>query len=379
MVNRNVYISIFLIGFIFTVLTFLTEQPLEVALTIIYFTCSLILFIKLIEEYRYYRSYNAPLASAIFILIPSLIAVGGSFIANIASFGEANVLLNSLVNIDLDLEILNIGSFYLYLNFFGLIFSLPFFIIILVLLRRYYSGRYPSIFLFRKRFTSDTLLLYNCVMLLILGYFWIENRVIELTGLSFIVISYAFFIQYYLLNVILVPIRQISRLGMNNSRSHRPSNSTSNPPIISWDEASTPSSRSRTRQTPHPPSRSPRPSSRVASSNGGSVQVVPAVNNSTARTVNKLSPAVISSLTPVGQHLTDDDFRCIFCYEFPTESNRRVVICPHCKHPAHANEFQKWLAVANICSRCNKPIADVKMVRLSGSNYQKIIRMFQKK
>ncbi|MHA2073177.1 MAG: hypothetical protein ACW97X_01005 [Candidatus Hodarchaeales archaeon] len=364
------YISIFLIGFVFTILSLLTEQPLEVTTTILYITCALILFIKLIEEWQYYRSYNAPLASAIFIVFPSLIALGGSFIANFASIGEENFLRDALININLDLEILNIGSFYLYINIFGLIFSLPCFIIILVLLRRYYSGRYPSIFIFRKRFSSDILLLYNCTMLLILGYFWIENRIVELTGLSFIIMSYIFFTQYYLLDVILVPIRRM----YSNSRSHHASNSTSNsytPPIISWEEASASSSRSRSRP-------SSRPSSRVTSSNRGSVQVVPAVNTPKTRTVNKLSPAVIFSLTPVGRHVTNDDFRCIFCYEFPTESNKRVVICPHCKHPAHANELQKWLAVANICSRCNKPIANVKMVRLTGTNYKKIIRMFQK-
>lgn len=371
MVNRNVYISIAIIGIVFVLLTLLTGQPTEVALTILYCVGIVIVAIKLIEEWRYYRSYNAPLASAIFILLPSVIAISGSVIANVASFGENSLLQNYLVNMDLNLEIFSIGSFFLYFNLFGLIFVLPFFIMLLILLRRYYSGRYPSIFIFRKRFTSDTLLLYNCIMLLILAYFWLDSRVVELSGLSFIVISAIYFIQYYLLDVILVPMRRISSMGMNNSRNRRVSNSRSNtytPPVISWEEASTSPSRS---------GPSHRPSSRVTSSNRGSVQVVPAVNTPIARTVNKLSPAVIASLTPVGQHLTDDNFRCIFCYEFPTEPNRRVVICPHCKHPAHANEFQKWLAVANLCSRCNKPIANAKMIRVTGLNYKKIIKMFQ--
>jgi DNA-directed RNA polymerase subunit RPC12/RpoP len=97
------------------------------------------------------------------------------------------------------------------------------------------------------------------------------------------------------------------------------------------------------------------------------------------RTKRALTPALIASLTPAGQNITNDDYRCIYCYEFPTESDKQVVICPHCKHPSHADEFQKWLQVSNICSRCNKPVNNVKMIRISGSSYQKIIQMFQKK
>lgn len=336
-------------------------------MTIFYITWVIILLIRLIEEWRYYNSYNAPLASAIFIVLPSLIAIGGSIIADIASIGDEGLLQTSLANINLNLDILNIESFYLYFNIFGLIFALPFFIILLILLRRYYSGRYPSIFVFRKKLSSDTLILYNCTMLLILGYFWIDRRTVELSGLSFIIISYTFFIQYYLLNVVLVPLRRVSNLGRNNFRriTSTNTNSQSASPTISWTNHSSSLARSR-------------PSTRITSSNQGSISIAPAINASPARAVKKLSPAVIASLTPVGQHLTNDDFRCIFCYEFPTEANRRVVICPHCKHPAHANEFQKWLAVANICSRCNKPIANAKMIRLSGTNYEKIIRMFHK-
>jgi hypothetical protein len=371
LVNRNIYISISLIGFVFALLTLLTEQP-EVAITIFYFTWVILLLIKLVEEWRYYNSYNAPLASAIFILLPTLIAIGGSVLADIASIGDEGLLQTSLANIDLNLDILNIGSFYLYFNIFGLIFALPFFIILLVLLRWYYSGRYPSIFVFRKRLSSDTLILYNCLMLLILGYFWIDRRIVELSGLSFIIVSYIFFIQYYLLKLVLVPLRRVSSMRRFYSPRTTTSNNNSRPTtsLISWNSPSSSISR---------PRNAARPSTRISAPNQGSISVAPALNASTTRAVKKLSPAVIASLTPVGQHLTDDDFRCIFCYEFPTEANRRVVICPYCKHPAHANEFQKWLAVANICSRCNKPIANAKMIRLSGKNYKKIIRMFQKK
>ncbi|NHJ02893.1 MAG: hypothetical protein EAX86_12220, partial [Candidatus Heimdallarchaeota archaeon] len=137
-------------------------------------------------------------------------------------------------------------------------------------------------------------------------------------------------------------------------------------PTISWGDTRPPSSL-----------RSQSSSPSVWSSS--SVRVVPAISTPRTRTVNKLSPAIINSLTPLGQHLTEDDFRCIFCYEFPIEKDRQVVICPHCKHPSHENEYNKWIAVASICSRCNKPVKNVKMIRLPGSSYHKVINMFRKK
>ena len=376
MVKRNVYLSICAVGFVFAVLTLITEQQTEIALTILYITLGIVLSIKFIEEWNYFQRFNAPIASAVFILIPSFIALGGTFLAQNASLGDDRILQAYILEMTLDINFLNVESFFLFVNLFSVFFVLPPFIFLLFLIRRYYSGRYPVIFIFRKKYQNELIILYNFGMFLILSFYWIQTGSIELSGLGFISISFILFIQHYVLKIILVPIRRR--------------------PVSRAAQRSVPTQSSRT-QAPQRPSRSSRqsqstfnflptavrPSSRetmnrVQNSAQTSVNIVPGMDTGLNITrIEKIPPAILSKLIPIGQHLTDDDFRCIFCYEFPTEANKRVVICPHCRHPAHSHELEKWLSVANICSRCNKPLSTEKMYRLSGKSYEKLIKMYQ--
>ncbi|UCE14329.1 MAG: hypothetical protein JSV04_03920, partial [Candidatus Heimdallarchaeota archaeon] len=101
MVGRNIYLSICAIGLVFTVLTLITEQQTEVALTILYITLVIVLSIKIIDEWRYFQRFNAPIASATFILIPSLIALGGTILAQQASFGEDGFLQTAFLEMTL--------------------------------------------------------------------------------------------------------------------------------------------------------------------------------------------------------------------------------------------------------------------------------------
>ena len=68
----------------------------------------------------------------------------------------------------------------------------------------------------------------------------------------------------------------------------------------------------------------------------------------------------INKLTPKGTVLFKEDFKCIFCFQLPTlpaDEKRGIVICPHCRHPAHADEFRSWLKSSRLCSRCDRPIS----------------------
>ena len=374
MVRRNVYLSICAVGFVFAVLSLITEQQTEIALTILYITLVIVLSIKFIEEWQYFRRFNAPIASAVFILIPSLMALGGTFLAQNASLGDDGILQAYILELTLDINFLNVDSFFLFLNLFSIVFVLPSFIFLLLLIRRYYSGRYPVIFIFRKKYQNGLIILYNVGMFLILSFYWIQTGSIELSGLGFISISFILFVQHYVLKIILVPIRRIpvttqrslprqssrTRVSRTSSQSSRQSQSALN----SLQTAMRPSSHEIM--------------NRERSSAQTSVNVVPGIDTGVNITrIEKIPPAILSKLIPIGQHLTDDDFRCIFCYEFPTEANKRVVICPHCGHPAHSHELEKWLSVANICSRCNKPLSTEKMYRLSGKSYENLIKMYQ--
>jgi len=68
----------------------------------------------------------------------------------------------------------------------------------------------------------------------------------------------------------------------------------------------------------------------------------------------------LNRLKPRGTILYKEDFKCIFCFQLPTlpaDEKRGIIICPHCKHPAHADEFRNWLRNSRLCSRCDRPIS----------------------
>ncbi len=365
MVDRNIYLSIFIVGFVFAGLTLLTGQSSNVALTFIYLSIVLILLIRLIEEWQYYRSYQAPYASALFIVLPTCIAVGGSLLSSTASLGFLPLeLQTSILNLNLDLNIIGAEIYFIFLNIFSLTFALPFFILIIILIRKYYIGIYPSIFIQRKKYPRELILGFNLIINLFFVFFWLESRLIEISSLIFVIMTFIFILQHFILKIAFVPFR----VRRTPTRIRRTGNMRSNM-VYSTSGTSSNSSPNLGQSNSQ--------YSRASRSRPSNIQVVPGIGSTSDLKTEKLTPAIIASLTPAGRNLTKDDFRCIFCYEFPVEMNKKVVICPHCRHPAHEHELQRWLGVASICSRCNKPISNGKMIRVTGKSYKKVLVMFQ--
>jgi len=93
----------------------------------------------------------------------------------------------------------------------------------------------------------------------------------------------------------------------------------------------------------------------------------------------------IKKMKPKAGVLNIEDFKCIFCFElpqYPRDKGRGIILCPNCKHPAHADEFKDWLKSSNLCSRCNAEIPhsfkrNPKIV--SVKFYTKVIEYFKKR
>ncbi len=85
-------------------------------------------------------------------------------------------------------------------------------------------------------------------------------------------------------------------------------------------------------------------------------------SSSTGTTVHKPKAAASSEfekLKPKAGILSLEDFKCIFCFQlpkFPDDNRRGIVLCPNCRHPAHADEFKEWTHDSPLCSRCDASI-----------------------
>ena len=69
--------------------------------------------------------------------------------------------------------------------------------------------------------------------------------------------------------------------------------------------------------------------------------------------------AEFEKLKPKAGILSLEDFKCIFCFKlpkFPADNRRGIVLCPNCRHPAHADEFKEWTHDSPLCSRCDASI-----------------------
>jgi len=80
-----------------------------------------------------------------------------------------------------------------------------------------------------------------------------------------------------------------------------------------------------------------------------------------ASSTQKMDGAQIRQYKPKGSVLSAEDFKCIFCFQLPKlpdDESRGIILCPHCKHPAHADEFKDWSRNSNLCSRCDGVIPE---------------------
>jgi len=69
--------------------------------------------------------------------------------------------------------------------------------------------------------------------------------------------------------------------------------------------------------------------------------------------------AKFKKFRPKAGALSLDDFKCVFCFKLPQlpgDEGRGIILCPNCKHPAHADEFKNWLTTSTLCSRCDTTI-----------------------
>ena len=383
MVKRKATVIILTIFFLIGVIHGLISASLNNLITWILIGLWLVFTIKLFENIKRHREFNSPHNTAFFVIIPLLIGVFYSIWGSFTGILGENLISGSnlyfsLWSLIFGLPFVIYGSHSLYRCFkkyrviyFGtksvkaraLGFILAFSIILFIII--YWIGFYNLSEFFDSaltplRFSLDlnllVLLIISIFNLFIFGFLGKTSNIPELT-------------RDYIarrtrrINDLTTPRNQTYSVSRTRQNVQTPSTNrtTSTSTIRSQTSRTSPNSQSRVQRT--------KTSKKVRDK---SSQSVPRI-----RDLNKFKPK--------GSFISEEDFKCIFCFKLPKlpeDKNRGVVLCPNCKHPAHADEFKDWMQTSNLCSRCSAPISSNYRRNpeiISVKNYSIIYRYFLKK
>ncbi|NHI93398.1 MAG: hypothetical protein EAX96_13005 [Candidatus Lokiarchaeota archaeon] len=307
--------------------------------------------IKFFDRVKNFREFNSPHNTSFFIFGSISMGIFYSFWGNFNSLLGWNILQNP----------------YVFLSFWHLIFAFPYLFYGTILLIFCFS-RYFFVYIGEKSVSSRKYGGFVTVFIILVEiiysisfYFLIDFSNLPLTPIqwypdllvfilsiiSSIILIYGIFSKSSYMPV--VPTEPIRRpTPTPRSIPPRP---TPQPPIASQPRArqrprpnrTVPTTRSQPppRPKPPPPTRiTPKPSPQA---------------------VKPKLDIKIDKIRPKAGRLSEEDFKCIFCFNLPRipeDANRGIILCPVCRHPAHADEFRDWTKNSNLCSRCDAEIPE---------------------
>ncbi|MBD3254684.1 MAG: hypothetical protein GF383_06305 [Candidatus Lokiarchaeota archaeon] len=386
MVKKRTIIIFFLFLALAIFFSILSGGSPNVFFTWFYIGLWILFTIKFFAKRRTYNEFNSPHNTSFFVFLPFLVG----FFYNFWSFYTGFLGQNIISFLPL-----------FYISLWTLIFAFPYVLYGLNILRLCYK-KFHVVFIYKDKsvkarkfaiiysiFLIIFVLIYLFSQLLIVRflapfltptYSPYPFNYIDLTILFFSIYCVYLFIRRGLFgssrsipevtsDFIARQRRRVDRLRTTPVRSSTTRRSSS--------RSSTP--RSRARSTPRRTSQ--RTSVKRKTKSRASTK--PKTTARTAKTSRKSLD--FNKYKPKAGILSLEDFKCIFCFdlpEYPKDKGRGVVLCPKCRHPAHADEFKEWMKDSPLCSRCDSPIPssfrrNPRIIPIS--QYVKIINEFKKK
>ena len=346
---------IFLIFFIIGLIHGLISVSLNIFFTWIFIGLWLIFTIRLYENIKRHREFNSPHNTAFFVIIPLLIGVFYSIWGSFTGILGENLIPNS--------------NFYF--SLWSLIFGLPFVIYGSHSIYRCFK-KYNVIYFGTKSVKAKALGFFLAISTIIatISYWIAFYNVSEFYDPPLTPLRFSLDLNLFLL--LIITIFNLIIFGFISNRSNIPTRDYIAQRTRRINSLTTPSTqnygtrkRSRTIQTPtttrtttRTTTTKPRPRNKPTSqSRTTRSKTTSSVQSQRVRSAPRIKD--FSKYKPKGSYLTEEDFKCIFCFKLPTlsnDKNRGVVICPNCRYPAHADEFKDWMKTSNLCSRCSAPI-----------------------
>ena len=330
------------------ILYLIIQKDLPRTLVFFYITLYIIATLRYILERRHYKKHKAVTASTQFLLLPFSIMLMGNYISPVARFVEIFVIRVDTTGGDL---------VRIHFNFISLTMILPL-IVLSVLFNNYFSGKWPAMAVNRKirRGRAIPFLLFTLFILLQLLGFFINLR-IDLISLIFTLVYITMFLGYFIVSPLQQSRQPTPTRSSSSSARRTPTRSSASSSTQRSTRAST--TTGRTSRSTVSASSASRRRAVTSTARSTSARVVPGRDITTTRKVTRSTTVRrgTKNIFPVGK-VTKDDLKCIICYmDFKKSDTRKVILCPHCKYPAHADEFFSWFQQSKLCARCNKPIS----------------------
>ena len=347
--NIKTYLAISIVGLTVGVLYVAIQKDIPRTLTIFFITVYTVLALRFILERRHYKKHKTILASTQFLILPFLVMLMGNYISPIAFTYE-------IFSINIDLA--GGSSIYSPFNLISISLVLPV-VILLIYFGNYYSGKWPAIAVNRKVRKGRKLpfLIHTLYVAVFLVGFFI-NWQIDFVCFIFVIFYIIYIFRYF---IIVYAVKSNQRISVRSTTARStPARATRSSTSSTRRTATSSSSRTRSTSTRTSRATTTRTSA-TRTSRSSSVRVAPGIDVRTAstRTTKKISStkAVSKNLFPTGTP-KKEEMKCIICYmDFDKKDKRRIILCPHCRYPAHENEFISWFKTSRLCARCNQPIS----------------------
>ncbi len=340
------YLIIFLV---FLVLAFIISNPLEPAgmngfISWITVGIWLVFTVKFIGHSNYMRQIGSPHSKSFFI-------AGSYFVAYLSSiWGNFTTILGTNLT----------GTAWFYVSPWMLIFSLPYVLYsihaIQSTFRTYFSITVGTRTVNARKFGVGFVVL---IVILVLLYYLM---LFDATGaIDFAIEPVVRYVDPFQVILILSGIIVAARYGRQPSIPdlRRPVTRVQSRPVVQ----PRPVPATTTRLSRPPASTVPsQPASPVSRTTAPRTRVAPSIHPQGLRVrVGGTKSPNLDELRPKAGVLSKEDFKCIFCFnipKLPEDENRGIVLCPTCRHPAHADEFKDWMRNSTLCSRCDARIPE---------------------
>ena len=350
MVKKKTYLIFFSIFILIGLIHGLISVSIANFISWILIGLWLIFIIKIFENTRRHREFNSPHNTAFFVILPLFIGISYSLWGPFSGFlGE------------------NLNGTSLYFSWWSLIFALPFIILGLYSLYRCFK-KYRVIYFGKKSVKAKALGYFLSISIIIfIIFYWISSYNFAPLDFNLLILL----VTTILVLIIFGFTRNASRPVINRDyiaeRQRRVNNltrpttqrRTARSTTVSRPTPSTRSNTTRTSTRSQTTRRTPTSQRKTTKTSSSTVTRTRSVKQTPTRKPTPRKRIDFSKFKPKGSYLSQEDFKCIFCFrlqKLPDDKGRGIVICPNCGYPAHADEFRDWMRTSNLCSRCSSPI-----------------------